>query len=133
MTGQSDRGFGFGTLDRLHQPGEFAAVMGSRKRILVGGFELRYRERPSGEVAMTATRARLGLIVPKRLARQAVLRNLLKRIARESFRSASRGLPPMDFVLRLAKPALGAGGQSDRAQRRAWRKTIDELLAGVPR
>ena len=28
MAGQSDQGFGFGTLDRLHRPGEFAAVMG---------------------------------------------------------------------------------------------------------
>jgi ribonuclease P protein component len=133
MAGQSDQGFGFGTLDRLHRPGEFAAVMASRTRVAAGCFELRYRLRQPGDVALSADRARLGLIIPKRLAKRAVLRNLLKRLAREAFRNANPGLPPMDMVLRLAKPALAVGGQLDRPQRLSWRKTLDELLAGVPR
>jgi ribonuclease P protein component len=133
MAGQSDQGFGFGTLDRLHRPSEFAAVMGSRTRVSGGGFELRYRLRKPGDPDVPTARARLGLIIPKRLAKRAVLRNLLKRIARESFRNANPGLPSVDMVLRLAKPALGANGQLDRPQRLLWRKTMDELLAGVPR
>jgi ribonuclease P protein component len=133
MAGQSDQGFGFGTLDRLHRPGEFAAVMASRMRVSGGCFELRYRLRMPSDTGVPAVRARLGLIIPKRLAKRAVLRNLLKRLARESFRNANPGLPAMDLVLRLAKPALAAGGQADRPQRQSWRKTIDELMAGVPR
>ncbi|MBI4996483.1 MAG: ribonuclease P protein component [Rhodocyclales bacterium] len=133
MAGQSDRGFGFGTLDRLHRPEEFGAVKGSRTRLSGGCFELRYRLRQSGAAGLPGERARLGLIVPKRLAKRAVLRNLLKRLAREAFRNAAPGLPPMDMVLRLAKPPLAAGGQADRPQRLSWRKTLDELLTGVPR
>jgi ribonuclease P protein component len=133
MAGQSDQGFGFGTLDRLHRPEEFAAVMASRKRVSGGCFELRYRLRGPSEPGTPVDRARLGLIIPKRLAKRAVLRNLLKRLAREAFRSANPDLPPMDMVLRLAKPALAAGGQLDRPQRQSWRKTLDELLAGVAR
>jgi ribonuclease P protein component len=133
MAGRSDQGFGFGTLDRLHRPSEFAAVMASRTRVAGGGFELRYRLRKPGDPGLPAERARLGLIIPKRLAKLSVLRNLLKRLAREAFRNANPGLPPMDMVLRLAKPALAAGAPLDRPQRRSWRKTMDELLAGVPR
>ncbi len=132
MAGQSDRGFGFGTLDRLHRPEEFGAVKGSRTRLSGGCFELRYRLRP-GVAGLPDNRARLGLIVPKRLAKRAVLRNLRKRLAREAFRNAAPGLPPMDMVLRLAKPPLAAGGQADRPQRLSWRRTLDDLLAGVPR
>jgi ribonuclease P protein component len=133
MAGQSDQGFGFGTLDRLHRPEEFAAVKGSRTRLSGGCFELRYRPRQPGVAGLPADRARLGLIIPKRLAKRAVLRNLLKRLAREAFRNATPGLPPMDMVLRLAKPPLAIGGLPDRPQRRSWRKTLYELLAGVPR
>lgn len=137
MAGQTDRGFGFGTLARLHRPSEFAAVQGSRKRLSGGCFELRYRLRsastPDRAFDLAADQARLGLIIPKRLAKRAVLRNLLKRIAREAFRNAAPGLPPMDVVVRLARPPLAGGGQADEPQRLSWRKTMDELLAGVPR
>lgn len=75
--------------------------------------------------------ARLGLIVPKRLAKQAVLRNLIKRLAREAFRNVSGSLPPADLVLRLAKPPLPAGQRAGAEQRCSWRKSIDELLAGL--
>jgi ribonuclease P protein component len=133
MAGRSDQGFGFSTLDRLHRPEDYAAVKGSRTRVSGGCFELRYRLRQPGLPGSPADRARLGLIIPKRLAKRAVLRNLLKRLAREAFRYAMPGLPPMDMVLRLAKPPLAVGAQLDRLQRQSWRKTMDALLAGVPR
>jgi ribonuclease P protein component len=74
--------------------------------------------------------ARLGLIVAKRLARRAVQRNLLKRIAREAFRLARPGLPAHDLVLRLTKRP---GDLLDSGARRSWRADIEQLLAKLPR
>jgi ribonuclease P protein component len=133
MVGHSDQGFRFGTLDRLHRPAEFAAVMASRSRASGGCFELRFRRRPAADAGGGSMQARLGLIIPKRLAKQAVLRNLLKRVAREAFRQAKPDLPPADMVLRLARPALAKGRSVDADLRREWRKTVADLLAGVSR
>lgn len=107
--------------------------MASRSRLSGGCFELRYRERPSDDLRTKAYGARLGLIVPKRLVKRAVLRNLLKRLAREAFRQSQASLPPLDFVLRLSKPPLVAGQAVDPGKRRVWRCCIDNLLAGVAR
>lgn len=53
-------------------------------------------------------RARLGMIVAKRLLPKAVDRNRVKRCVREAFRLQRVNLPPCDFVVRLiAKPAPG--------------------------
>jgi ribonuclease P protein component len=49
--------------------------------------------RPTGRSA-----ARLGLTVSRRVAKRAVDRNKLKRLARESFRQRT-SLPPWDFVV----------------------------------
>lgn len=46
--------------------------------------------------------ARLGIVVAKRMVRQAVGRNRAKRVIRESFRLAT-GLPSMDIVVRVAQ------------------------------
>lgn len=131
MAGRTDSSCNFDRQDRLLRPGEFAAVMAGRSRRFIDCFELRYLARQSGDGRTASDRARLGLIVPKRLAKRAVLRNLLKRLAREAFRHSQAGLPPMDFVLRLAKPPLAAGQKVDPERRRAWRRNIDALLAGV--
>lgn len=55
--------------------------------------------------------ARMGLTVSRRVAKKAVDRNRLKRLARESFR-VQRKLPSWDFVV-LAKPlaATAASGE----------------------
>lgn len=47
---------------------------------------------------------RLGLVVPKRQARRAVTRNLVKRQAREAMRQHLSQLPPGDWVVRLRAP-----------------------------
>jgi ribonuclease P protein component len=109
---------------RLRLPREFATVLASRQRLRCGCFELRHS--PSEGAG-----ARLGLVLPKRLARRAVLRNLLKRLARESFRDASSGLPAVDVVLRLVRPPLLPPARTDRRQRAIWRRDIDKLLAGL--
>lgn len=88
-------------------------------------FEVRYR-RNGGSTA------RLGLVIPKNLARRAVLRNLLKRLIREAFRAVRPTLPGFDLVFRLLKPPAGVG-PIDRNLCGVWRGEIDSLLAGLPR
>jgi len=121
----------FRPASRLHVPKEFAVVMASPLRLRSGCFELRYRGNESGRPEDTG--ARLGLVIPKRLARRAVLRNQIKRLAREAFRQFLPVLPAMDLVLRLTKPPLPAKTTVSRELRHAWRRDIDGLLAGLPR
>lgn len=120
---------GFQPACRLRRPEEFSAVFSSRRILRSERFELRFR--PNG-----GSSARLGLVIAKRFARHAVLRNLLKRLAREAFRQVRPQLPPLDLVLRLTRPPLSgslATVVAEREQRRAWRQEIDGLLADLPR
>ena len=71
--------------------------------------------------------ARLGLIVPKRLARAATLRNAIKRQGREAFRLLADGVPPRDLVLRLTRP-VGPRDRGDGSVRKAWRAEIETLF-----
>jgi len=98
--------------------------MTSPQRLRGGCFELRYRRNE-------ASGARLGLVIPKRLARRAVLRNLIKRLAREAFRHALPKLPAVDMVLRLSRPPLSSDARVDGVLRGTWRRDIDVLLAGL--
>ncbi len=52
--------------------------------------------------------ARLGVVVAKKLAKRANVRNLVKRIARETFRRHREALPAMDLVVRLHAPVATA-------------------------
>lgn len=64
-------------------------------------------------------------MIAKKLARRAVVRNLLKRLGREAFRLSRGNLPSVDLVLRLAKPVAKA----DRSvSRLLLRGEIDGLL-----
>jgi ribonuclease P protein component len=119
ISGQDGLRLSFTGGDRLHTAAEFAAVF-SHRRVLRGDrFDLHYR--PGGE---GRDGARLGLVIGKKLARRAVLRNLLKRLAREAFRQRRPQLPPFDLVLRLAKAVVPV----DRAGRLLLRAEIDHLL-----
>lgn len=112
-------GEGFGPGQRLRQPGEFAAVLASTTRLRGELFEIRFRENDLGM-------ARLGLVMPKRLAKRAVLRNSLKRLARESFRVRTARLPALDLVVRLVKPSPAR--PADPAARARWRNELGRLL-----
>ena len=74
---------------------------------------------------------RLGLIVPKRLARAASLRNAIKRQGREAFRLMAFEIPPCDLVLRLTRPVKGVKA-NDCVQRKVWRTEIETLLRRLP-
>jgi ribonuclease P protein component len=110
---------------RLHRPEEFSAVMSVRRVVRGECFSLHYR------LAGADGGARLGLIVPKRLARAAALRNAIKRQGREAFRLMAVEIPPCDLVLRLARPVVGVRA-GDRAQRKMWRTEIETLLKRLP-
>lgn len=52
--------------------------------------------------------ARLGVVVAKKLAKRANVRNLVKRIVREQFRKRRAALPACDLVIRLHAPVKTA-------------------------
>ncbi|MEN3111023.1 ribonuclease P protein component [Uliginosibacterium paludis] len=83
---------------RLCKTDEYSSVFAFRKAVRGRYFVLHYK--PS-EYAC----ARLGVVVAKKLARRAVLRNLIKRMAREHFRHTREILPCHDMILRLNAPA----------------------------
>lgn len=82
----------FGPKHRLRRRNDFAKVFS-------GGIRLNTQVvtivvRPNG-----ADHPRLGLAVPRRVARRAVVRNRLKRRIRESFRHHAEGLAGLDVVV----------------------------------
>lgn len=121
----SKRTASFPSGQKLHRPEEFSSVMAARKVVRGSSFDLHYR------VTGTAQTARLGLIVPKRLARASSLRNAIKRQGREAFRLAAAGIPSCDLVLRLTRRMAGIRA-SDPEQRRVWRAEIENLLGRLP-
>ncbi|MBS0355515.1 MAG: ribonuclease P protein component [Proteobacteria bacterium] len=80
---------------RLHKTDEFSSVFAFRRVLRGKYFALHYCPNEVGS-------ARLGLVVAKKLAKRAVLRNLVKRIGRDVFRHARASLPDYDLVLRLS-------------------------------
>ncbi len=71
-------------------------------------------------------------MIPKKQARAAVLRNAIKRQARELFRLRRKDLPSMDLVLRLARPAVLPVRVIDRQIKAEWRAEIGALFARLP-
>lgn len=69
--------------------------------------------------------ARLGVVVAKKLAKRANVRNLVKRIGREVFRKRRATLPACDLVLRLHAPVA-------EATRAALAEDVERLLARLP-
>jgi len=61
--------------------------------------------------------ARLGVVVAKRFAPRAVTRNTIKRVTRELFRTT--GLPPIDCVVRLARPVNSKDGPATTSKLKA--------------
>jgi len=120
---------GFGKQQRLQTAADFSLVFADRRPLRGEVFNLHFRSR-GPEAISGSVGARLGIVIAKKLAKRAVQRNLLKRLARETFRLAYRQLPSYELVLRLARLP---GNSLDRAAREAWRADITQLLARLPR
>ena len=93
---------------RLLLPAEFQRVFRSGRRSVGQCFQLHYLA--AGDAA------RLGLAVSRKVARQAVVRNRIRRIAREAFRHARHALPAGDYVLVARREAATASRQALRAE-----------------
>ena len=100
--------WGFGPSLRLHKTDEFSSVFAFRRVVRGRYFALHYAPCRTDE-------PRLGLVVAKKLARRAVLRNLVKRIGRDVFRHAHASLPRYDVVLRLSAPVASVTKREMRA------------------
>jgi len=111
----------FSRLYRLREPKEYSEVFSARRVLRGASFALHYRQN-----GLAGTR--LGLVIPKKQARAAVLRNAIKRQAREIFRLRRSGLPSMDLVLRLAQPAGRPRRIIDRQVKAEWRREIAALF-----
>lgn len=61
----------------------------------------------------TSNVPRLGIVVSKKLIRSAVIRNKIKRIARECFRNSATNLAAIDFVIRLNKTIKNKADSDD--------------------
>ncbi|HEY6896267.1 MAG TPA: ribonuclease P protein component [Rhodocyclaceae bacterium] len=83
-------------MHRLRRAEEFSAVFGYRKVLRGAIFDLHL-------LPAEITGPRLGLVVPKRLVRRSVDRNLIRRVAREVFRIRRSAMPGFDLVLRVAR------------------------------
>jgi ribonuclease P protein component len=103
---------------RVRKTDEYSSVFAFRRSIRGRYFVLHYR--PGNGLA------KLGFVVARKLARQAVTRNLLKRLGREHFRHIRASLPAHDMALRLSQKVDGA----TRAQ---LREDIASLFARLPR
>ncbi|MDS4015155.1 MAG: ribonuclease P protein component [Candidatus Accumulibacter sp.] len=102
---------------RLLKTDDYSSVFGFRRALKSRHFLLHYRPHAASEEGG----ARLGLVVAKRFLRRSVDRNLVRRLARESFRLVRARLSACDFVLRVAaKPA--------RLERRELAHEIRDLL-----
>lgn len=112
---------GFGRQCRLLTPAAFSGVFSARQVVRGAHFALHYR-------LNDLSGARLGLVIPKKQARAAVLRNAIKRQARELFRHRRSLLPPMDLVLRLAQSVDRPGSVIDQQAKAAWRAEITALF-----
>jgi ribonuclease P protein component len=114
-------GSGFGRQCRLLTPAAFSGVFSTRQVVRETHFVLHYR-------LNDLSGARLGLLIPKKQAHAAVLRNAIKRQARELFRHRRSLLPPMDLVLRLAQSVALPGSVIDPQAKAAWRAEISALF-----
>ena len=102
---------------RLLKASEFRAVFRTGRRARSGPLHARLRR--NGR-----QRGRLGLAVSRRAARNAVIRNRVRRQLRESFRVNQRRLAGLDIVVSLSRPP--AGGRIDLRPQlpRLWSEVV---------
>ena len=98
----------FGADLRLRSKLQFDAIYASGRRLDDRFFGLRIKPNGVGH-------ARVGLAVAVKTAGNAVVRNRLRRLVRESFRLAQHALPAVDIVVAAKIPAREAPATTLRA------------------
>jgi ribonuclease P protein component len=109
--------YGFGRHLRLLKPQAFSEVFSARRAHRGSIFALHWKENGLGF-------PRLGVVIAKKHARSAVLRNALKRQAREAFRLRRAKLPALDLALRLTRPVAVV-------EKKRWRAEIEALFERI--
>jgi ribonuclease P protein component len=107
---------------RIVKPSDFQRLRQTGQRIGVRHFNAQATDG-------AAPTARLGLAVSRRVSTDAVRRNRIKRIARESFRKVRADLPVVDILL-IARESADA---EDNAALRADLDSLWRRLATLPR
>lgn len=105
---------------RVVKPADFVRLRKNGQRIGTRHFNAQATPGSAGG-------ARLGLAVSRRVSPDAVRRNRIKRIARESFRHARRGLPAVDILL-IARESADA---HDNAALRADLESLWRRIASL--
>lgn len=107
---------------RIVKPSDFLRLRQTGQRIGVRHFNAQ-------ATTGAAATARLGLAVSRRVSTDAVRRNRIKRIARESFRKIRADLPVVDILL-IARESADA---EDNAALRADLDSLWRRLAAISR
>lgn len=109
----------FKSAHKLHKTDEFSSVFAFRRALRGRFYIVHYRPNELDS-------ARLGVVVAKKLAKRANVRNLVKRIAREIFRRHRVLLPAYDLVVRLNAPVA-------KATRAEINEDLVQVLSRLPR
>lgn len=100
---------------KLHTAAEFERARRGRERVSDGLFQVQ-------RVANEAGEARLGMAVSMRAAGNAVRRNRIRRLIRESFRMHRQELPAVDLLVTARAAAAAATNREVFASlERHWR------------
>ncbi|RZU00913.1 ribonuclease P protein component [Rivibacter subsaxonicus] len=122
----------------LGDPSAFAAALSSRPVARTEHFVLHHAQLSTSTVSADAKPVedtlQVGLVVPKRHARRAVTRNLIKRQARSAFDARAAALAAGNWVLRLRAPFDPKHFVSARspALRASVRDEVGRLFAALP-
>ena len=76
-------------------------------------------------VENTLSHPRLGLAIAKKQVKSAVIRNRIKRIVRESFRTHQHLLPPLDIVVLVRRGVADRSpAELHRSLQRHWERLV---------
>jgi ribonuclease P protein component len=117
MSGATPARQGFGRPQRILKAGEFETIYAGRRRVVDSCFAVNFTANDLGL-------ARLGLSVGAKAVGNAVARNRVKRVVRESFRRAAGDLAGIDLV-------VGARNGARTAHNARLRESLDGLWKQV--